>query len=52
MGFSADYFGSLQTLTGDRGARHLIKANQDDVVEVAFSDPGVIQDIDVPQDLR
>ncbi|MEK9824301.1 MAG: nucleotidyltransferase family protein [Gammaproteobacteria bacterium] len=52
VGFSADYFGSLQTITGDRGARHLIKANQDDVVEIAFNDPGVIQDIDVPQDLR
>jgi molybdenum cofactor cytidylyltransferase len=51
VGFSVDFFESLQTLTGDRGARHLIKANLADVVEIEFEEPGVIQDIDTPTDL-
>lgn len=48
--FDASYFGVLTTLSGDKGARHLIVKN-DDAVLVETGDLGVIQDIDTPLDL-
>jgi len=49
VGFSARYRAELLTLTGDQGARDLIR--RDPVTLFNVSDPGVIQDIDVPSDL-
>lgn len=49
-GFGRDYFPALQQCHGDTGARHLL-CNPAAVTRVETSDPGIIQDIDMPQDL-
>jgi molybdenum cofactor cytidylyltransferase len=50
VGFSRDYLPQLLALKGDKGARDLLKAL--DVKELAVDDAGILQDIDVPQDLH
>ena len=40
----------LQRLSGDIGCRKLVAAHPDDVCEVAVDDPGVICDIDTPEE--
>lgn len=49
--FPRDYFTELEALTGDRGARSVIDSHPGNVFTVAVQDPGVIRDIDTPQDL-
>lgn len=49
--FDASCFGALSTLSGDTGARHLIRES-DDAVLIETGDPGVVQDIDTPADLH
>src|SRR5579871_2391273 len=49
VGFAARYRAELAALTGDQGARDIIR--RDGVAMFNVSDPGVIQDIDVPSDL-
>jgi molybdenum cofactor cytidylyltransferase len=49
VGFSGRYRAELAILTGDQGARDIIR--RDAVTLFNVSDPGVIQDIDVPSDL-
>ena len=44
-------FGSVATLTGDQGARRLLEAAGDAVVEVAIDDPAIALDIDTPEAL-
>ena len=51
VGFHRTYFDELASLAGDRGARPVIEAHRQAVVEVQVADPGVLQDIDTPQDL-
>jgi len=41
----------LLELDGDQGARALLSANPEQVVEVAVEDPGILLDIDTPQQL-
>jgi len=41
----------LLELDGDRGARALLSANPEQVVEVPVEDPGILLDIDTPQQL-
>jgi len=43
---------ALTRLTGDTGARHLIAANPDAVVEVEMPDPSVLVDLDTPEALE
>lgn len=52
VGFTVRYFDELAVLTGDRGARSLLKrhAAQRKVLEVA--DRGVLLDVDCPADLQ
>ena len=50
VGFRSDYFGAMQKLTGDRGARGVVCANQQDCYLLPVDDPGVLQDIDTRQD--
>ncbi|MES2047966.1 MAG: nucleotidyltransferase family protein, partial [Pseudomonadota bacterium] len=49
VGFSRQYLPQLLALTGDQGARGLLKIFP--VTEVALNDAGILRDIDFPEDL-
>lgn len=49
VGFSARYRAELSRLSGDEGARQILK--RDPISLVSCADPGVIRDIDTPGDL-
>ncbi len=49
--FHHRYFRELEELTGDEGARRLLSLHPQQVIEVAVDDPGILKDIDVPEDL-
>lgn len=51
VGFGSAYFADLQKLSGDAGARDVITRHRVRVTEVPLSDPGVLQDIDRPDDV-
>ncbi|EJJ0548281.1 NTP transferase domain-containing protein [Cronobacter sakazakii] len=53
VGFRREYFDSLTLLTGDEGAKAVVQAARAcaDVFSLALNDPGIVQDIDVPEDL-
>ena len=48
----ASLFSQILTLTGDEGARALLKSIPDQVTELAVDDPGILRDIDRPEALR
>ena len=50
--FSAARFPQLRTLTGDLGARDVLRALGDGLALVETDDPGVLVDIDRPEDLK
>jgi len=50
VGFSAELFTELVTLTGDEGARRLLARYPSHAVDV--DDPGVLIDVDTPEDLK
>jgi len=50
VGFSAELFSELVTLTGNEGARRLLARYPSHAVDV--DDPGVLIDVDTPDDLR
>lgn len=50
IGFGRRYFSALQQCHGDKGARHLLR-DAATITRVEIDDPGVIQDIDTPEDL-
>lgn len=45
-------FGPIRGLTGDHGAGHLLKGLGERLALVEVDDPGVLKDIDRPEDLR
>lgn len=49
--FDQAYFEELQALEGDSGARSVVEAHPDNLVLVEVDDPGVLKDIDTPNDL-
>lgn len=49
--FAKEYFDEISALAGDRGAKAVIDAHPDQVFEIEVEDPGVIRDIDTPEDL-
>ena len=49
--WSADCFPRLLTLTGDKGARHLIESLRGEATEIEADDAGVLQDVDTPEDM-
>jgi molybdenum cofactor cytidylyltransferase len=49
--FSRCYFDEIESLTGDNGAKPVIENNSAHVYQIKVNDPGVIRDIDTPQDL-
>lgn len=51
VGFASSYFDVLAELTGDKGAKPVMNANTDKVIEVSVDDHGVLKDIDTPGDL-
>lgn len=43
--------GEVEAITGDRGCRELRQHHPDETVEVAVDDPGILIDIDTPEDV-
>ena len=50
--FSSEYRKDLLELSGDSGAKQILKSYAKSVIRVAVQDPGVIGDIDTPQAYR
>ena len=51
VGIGARFRGELESLRGDEGARKIVAANESSLVKIPVGDPGVLRDIDTPQDL-
>ncbi len=51
VGIAASFYNELLRLEGDEGAKRLLAANEKLLVKVPLGDPGVIRDIDKPEDL-
>ena len=51
VGFGKQYFSELMALTGDSGGRPVVQAHRDAVLELDLQDPGVLADIDTPEEL-
>ena len=51
VGIAGAYYEELVSLRGDEGARHLLSANEARLVKIPVGDPGVVRDIDRPEDL-
>jgi len=51
VGFSRRFHEELAALNGDEGARALLEAHAATLVKVPTGDPGVVRDIDRPDDL-
>ncbi|MGB1341168.1 MAG: nucleotidyltransferase family protein [Pseudomonadales bacterium] len=49
--FHRNHFDALRNLDGDQGARRVINDNPEHVIRIEIDDPGVVQDIDRPEDL-
>jgi molybdenum cofactor cytidylyltransferase len=50
--FAAGYKPELLAVRGDIGGREIVFRHPDDVLEVAVDSPGVLSDIDTPEDYR
>lgn len=50
--FGRDFWPALMRLTGDEGARSLVRAHPDSCVRLAVEDAGVLRDVDTPGALR
>ncbi|MGQ0654991.1 MAG: nucleotidyltransferase family protein [Betaproteobacteria bacterium] len=51
VGIAGVFFEDLVSLRGDEGARKLLVEHESELVKIAVGDPGVIRDIDKPEDL-
>jgi len=51
VGIAGRYAPDLISLKGDEGAKKLLAANERAIVKIPVGDPGVIRDIDRPEDL-
>jgi molybdenum cofactor cytidylyltransferase len=51
IGFSRRFLPELLSLKGDEGARRVLAAHERELVKIPIGDPGVIRDIDTPDDL-
>jgi molybdenum cofactor cytidylyltransferase len=50
--FGASYVAALRELSGDAGARAILKQHAADLTLVPVADPGVVLDLDTPADLE
>ena len=48
VGFSCEFFPELMALTGDQGARSVLRKHSECLEVVDLDDPGIVQDLDVP----
>ncbi|HEV3011445.1 MAG TPA: nucleotidyltransferase family protein [Burkholderiales bacterium] len=51
VALSKGFYRELLTLRGDEGAKQLLAANERQLVKIPVGDPGVVRDIDTPDDL-
>ena len=51
VGIAGRFRAELEALGGDEGAKNILAAHAADLVKVPVGDPGVIRDIDRPEDL-
>ena len=51
VGIAGKFFDDLVVLRGDEGAKKLLAANEKSIVKIPLGDPGVLRDIDRPEDL-
>lgn len=51
VGFAATFGDDLAALSGDRGARDLLAAHREQLALIDTDDPGILADIDHPDDL-
>ncbi|HZM33865.1 MAG TPA: nucleotidyltransferase family protein [Burkholderiales bacterium] len=51
VGIAGKFLDDLIKLKGDEGAKNLLAANEKELVKIPVGDPGVIRDIDRPEDL-
>ena len=51
VGFHAAFFADIAALEGDQGARPVINNHEPSVIHIAVNDPGVLRDVDTPEDL-
>ncbi|MDN3557361.1 nucleotidyltransferase family protein [Halomonas maura] len=49
--FGRCFWGSLEQLTDDEGARSVVRRHRDACIEIKVQDPGVMEDVDRPVDL-
>lgn len=49
--FHHSYFSEIESLEGDIGAKPILDAHKDRVIEVPVDDSGIFIDVDVPEDL-
>ncbi len=52
VGFGKQYFAELMRLTGDSGGRPVLRAHQEAVQRLSLDDPGIVADIDTPDELE
>lgn len=52
VGFSGRWFDQLSALTGDQGGKAILDQHLGELNLVAVDDPGVVRDIDRPEDLE
>lgn len=50
VGFQRRFRQALENLRGDQGARHLLMREQAALIRVECNDPGVLLDVDTPED--
>jgi molybdenum cofactor cytidylyltransferase len=51
VGIGGRFYEQLIMLKGDEGARRLLADNEGALVKIPVGDPGVVRDIDRPEDL-
>ena len=51
VGFSGRHYDALISASGDEGARALLASHAQEIVKVPVGDPGVVRDVDRPEDL-
>jgi molybdenum cofactor cytidylyltransferase len=51
VGFSRRHGEALAALDGDEGARRIVVANSDCITLIEVDDPGILRDVDTPDDL-